>query len=69
MGPIRVLKDDSDDSDGEYDLDYIRSCKRICYFKRDKNGDPAVSTHRGKCKFPTPITFRTCTRQTDYSQF
>ena len=66
--PIRVLKDESDDSDGEYDLDYIRSCKRICYFKRNKNGDPAVSTHRGKCKFPTPIAYQTRTRlkQTDY---
>ena len=25
--PIRVLKDESDDSDEEYDLDYICSCK------------------------------------------
>ena len=57
--PIRVLKDMSVDSDEEYDLDYIRSCKRICYFKRDKNEDPAVSIHHGKCKFPTPIAFRT----------
>ena len=69
--PIRVLKDVSDDSDKEYDLDYIRSCKRIRYFKRDKNGDPAVSIHRGKCKFPTPIAFRTRTRlkQTDCPNF
>ena len=65
--PIRVLKDMSDDSDKEYDLDYIHSCERIRYFKRDKNGDPAVSIHRGKCKFPTPIAYRTRTRlkQTD----
>ena len=69
--PIRVLKDMSDDSDKEYDLDYIRSCKQIRYFKRDKNGDPAVSIHRGKCKFPTPIAFRTRTRlkQTDCPNF
>ena len=55
--PIRVLKDESDDSGEEYDLDYIRSCKRISYSKRDKNGDPAVSIHRGKCKFATPIAY------------
>ena len=69
--PIRVLKDMSVDSDKEYDLDYIRSCKQIRYFKRDKNGDPAVSIHRGKCKFPTLIAFRTRTRlkQTDCTNF
>ena len=55
--PIKVLKDESDDSDEEYDLDYIRSCKRISYFKRDKDGDPAVSIHRSKCKFTTPIAY------------
>ena len=60
--PIRVIKDMSDDSDKDYDLDYICSCKRIHYFKRDRNGDPAVSIHRGKCKFPTPIAYRTRTR-------
>ena len=66
--PIRVLKDESDDSDEEYDLDYIRSCKLISCFKKDKNGDPAVSIHHGKCKFPTPIAHQTRTRlkQTDY---
>ena len=52
--PIRVyvLKDESDDSDEEYDLDYIRSCKRISYFKKDH---------------PTPIAYQTRTRlkQTD----
>ena len=52
-----LIKDESDDSGEEYDLDYIRSCKRISYFKRDKIGDPAVSIHRGKCKFPTPIAY------------
>ena len=64
--PIRVLKDENDDSDKEYDLDYICSCKRASYFKKDKNGDPAVSIHRGK--FSTPIAYRTCNRlkQTDY---
>ena len=69
--PIRVLKDENDDSDKEYDLDYIRSCKRASYFKRNKNGDPAVSTHHGKCKFPTPIAYQTCTRlkQTDYPNY
>ena len=54
--------DMSDDSDKGYDLDYICSCKRIRYFKRDRNGDPAVSIHRGKCKFPTPIAYRARTR-------
>ena len=69
--PIRVLKNMSVDSDEQYDLDYICSCKRIRYFKRDKNGDPAVSIHRGKCKFPTPIALRTRTRlkQTDCTKF
>ena len=38
-----VPKDMSDDSDNEYDLNYICSCKRIHYFKGDKNGDPAIS--------------------------
>ena len=47
-------QDESDDSE-EYDLDYICSCKRISYFKKDKNGDSAVSIHHGKCKFPIPI--------------
>ena len=59
--PTRVLKDESDDSE-EYDLDYIRCCKRISYFKKDKNGDPAVSIHHGKCKFPIPIAYQTHTR-------
>ena len=36
--PIRVLKDMSVDSDKEYDLDYIRSCKQIHYFKRTRMG-------------------------------
>ena len=36
--PTRVLKDMSDDSDEEYDLDYIRSCKRNRYFKRQEWG-------------------------------
>ena len=66
-----LIKDESDDSGEEYDLDYICSCKQISYFKRDKNGDPAVSIHRGKCKFPTPIAYQTHTRlkQTDYPNF
>ena len=65
--PTRVLKDMSVDSDEEYDLDYICSCKRIRYFKRDKNEDPAVSIPRGKCKFPTSIAYRT--RMDRLSQF
>ena len=69
--PIRVLKDESDDSDGEYDLNYIRSCKWICYFKRNKNGDPAVSIHRGKCKLLPLLTKHVLglNMQTDYPQF
>ena len=46
--PIRVLKDVSEDSDKEYDLDCICSSKRISYFKKVKNEDPAVSIHCGK---------------------
>ena len=67
MVPIKVLKDESGDSDKEYDFDYICSSQRISYFKKVKNGDPAVSIHRGKCKFPTSIAYRTHTRlkQTD----
>jgi len=66
---IRALRDMSVDSDEEYDLDYIHSCKRIHYFKRDKNGNPAVSMYCGKCKFLTPIAYRTHARlkQTDYN--
>ena len=57
--------------DEECDLDYICSYKRIHYFKRDKNGDPAVFIHRGKCKLPTPIAYQTRTKlkQTDYAKF
>ena len=51
---IRVLMDKSDDPDKKHDLHF---CKRIQYFKRDKNVDPAVSIHHGKCKFQTPIAF------------
>ena len=67
--PIRVLKDENDDSDEEYDLDYIHSCKRASYFKKDKNVDPAVSIHLNKRKFPTPIAYQTHNRlkQTDYN--
>lgn len=54
----------------KFDLDYIRYCKRISYFKREKKKERgAVTIHHGKCKFPTPIAYQTQTRlkQTDFN--
>ena len=42
MQSIQRQSDDPSVDDEEYDLDYIRSCKPLCFFRRDKNGDPAI---------------------------
>jgi len=46
----------------EYYPDFIRSCKRLHFFKKEENRDPGVSIHCGKCKFPAPIAYQACTR-------
>jgi len=67
VGSYQNKSDDPSVDNKEYDLDFIRSCKQLHIFKREENGDPAVSIHCGKCKFPTPIAYQTRTRlkQTD----
>ena len=35
MGSYQELNCESDDSNEQYDLDYIHSCKGISYFKKD----------------------------------
>ena len=61
--PIRILKPDwnkeaSDSSNAEYDVEFLHSCKKVQYC-RGENGNPFLSIHRGKCKYPTPIAYRT----------
>ena len=64
--PIRILKPDwnkkaSDSSNAEYDAEFLRSRKMVQYCWSE-NGNPFLSIHRGKCKYPTPIAYRTRTR-------
>ena len=51
----------SDSSNAEYDVEFLRSCKKVQYC-RSENGNPFLSIHRGKGKYPTPIAYRTQTR-------
>ena len=46
-----------DDSEDEYDVNYLQHCKKIRFISKD--GDPAVSVYSGHCRFPTPIACRT----------
>ena len=46
-----------DDSEDEYNVNYLQHCKKIRFFSKD--GDPAVSVYSGHCRFPTPIACRT----------
>ena len=48
-------------SNAEYDVEFLRSCEKVQYC-RSENGNPFLSIHRGKCKYPTPIAYRTQTR-------
>ena len=62
--PIQILKPDwnkeaSDSSNA--DVEFLRSCKKVQYC-RSENANPFLSIHRGKCKYPTPIAYRTQTR-------
>ena len=57
--PEECLSDDSESGpEEEYSHEYLKNCKRLCYFK-SKNGNPALSIATGHLKFPTPIAQRT----------
>lgn len=54
--PIKVISDDPDsDEEHEYDMNYLDKCEM--YHTLPKIG-PSFNIRRGKCKFPTPISFK-----------
>ena len=48
-------------SNAAYDVEFLRSCKNVQYCLSE-NGNPFLSIHREKYKYPTPIAYRTRTR-------